>query len=92
MKRRGGTRAPQRTGPPRTLAQVQEELDSLVGLGSVKEQVRTLLAFLQVQARRREHGLTDVSVSQHLVFLATRARARRPWPACSPRPTAPWGC
>jgi stage V sporulation protein K len=44
-------------------------LDGLVGLGSVKEQVRTLLAFLQVQARRREHGFADVNVSQHLVFL-----------------------
>lgn len=69
MKRRGGTRAPQRTGPPRTLPEIQAELDTLVGLSSVKEQVRTLLAFLQVQARRREHGLTDVPVSQHLVFL-----------------------
>ena len=35
----------------------------------VKEQVRTLLAFLQVKARRREHGLADVAMSQHLVFL-----------------------
>lgn len=55
--------------PPRTLADVQAELDLLVGLDSVKEQVRTLLAFLQVKARRREHGLADVAMSQHLVFL-----------------------
>jgi stage V sporulation protein K len=68
-KRRGGTRPPQRVGPPRTLAEIQTELDSLVGLASVKEQVRTLLAFLQVQTARREHGLVDVPVSQHLVFL-----------------------
>jgi stage V sporulation protein K len=68
-KRRGGTRAPQRVGPPRTLAEIQADLDQLVGLDSVKEQVRTLLAFLQVQSRRREHGLIDVPVSQHLVFL-----------------------
>ncbi len=40
-----------------------------MGLASVKEQVRTLLAFLQVQARRREHGFADVNMSQHLVFL-----------------------
>jgi stage V sporulation protein K len=40
-----------------------------VGLESVKDQVRTLLAFLQVQSRRREHGFADVEVSQHLVFL-----------------------
>ena len=27
------------------------------------------MAFLQVKARRREHGLADVAMSQHLVFL-----------------------
>ena len=54
---------------PRTLPEIQAELDQLVGLESVKDQVRTLLAFLQVKARRREHGLADVAISQHLVFL-----------------------
>jgi stage V sporulation protein K len=67
--RRGGTRLPPRTGPARSLDEIQRELDSLVGLESVKEQVRTLLALLQVRARRREHGLADVSMSQHLAFL-----------------------
>ena len=41
----------------RTLEELQAELDSLVGLESVKDQVRALVAFLQVQARRLEHGL-----------------------------------
>lgn len=54
---------------PRSLTEIQAELDSLVGLESVKEQVRAQIAFLQVQARRREHGLSDVTSSQHLVFL-----------------------
>jgi type VII secretion ATPase EccA len=53
----------------RTLDELQAELDSLVGLGTVKEQVRALVAFLQVQARRLEHGLPEVATSQHLVFL-----------------------
>jgi stage V sporulation protein K len=35
----------------------------------VKEQVRALVAFLQVQGRRAEHGLPEVATSQHLVFL-----------------------
>ena len=59
-------------GPPedtRTLEELQAELDSLVGLESVKEQVRALVAFLQVQSRRLEHGLPEVATSQHLVFL-----------------------
>jgi type VII secretion ATPase EccA len=53
----------------RTLEELQTELDSLVGLESVKEQVRALVAFLQVQGRRLEHGLPEVATSQHLVFL-----------------------
>ena len=52
-----------------TLAELQAELDSLVGLGSVKEQVRALVAFLQVQALRKQSGLAEVATSQHLVFL-----------------------
>jgi stage V sporulation protein K len=52
-----------------SLEELQAELDSLVGLETVKEQVRALVAFLQVQARRKEAGLPEVATSQHLVFL-----------------------
>jgi stage V sporulation protein K len=55
--------------PPRPLDELLRELDSLVGLETVKEQVRALIAFLQVQARRLEHGLPEVATSQHLVFV-----------------------
>src|SRR5438094_1640513 len=55
--------------PPLPLEELQAELDSLVGLETVKEQVRALVAFLQVQAQRLEHGLPEVATSQHLVFL-----------------------
>jgi stage V sporulation protein K len=55
--------------PARPLEELQAELDGLVGLESVKEQVRALVAFLQVQSRRLEHGLPEVATSQHLVFL-----------------------
>ncbi len=58
-----------RQEPTRPLAEVQAELDALVGLETVKEQVHALVAFLQVQARRKEHGLPEVATSQHLVFL-----------------------
>ena len=51
------------------LEELQAELDALVGLETVKEQVHALVAFLQVQARRKEHGLPEVATSQHLVFL-----------------------
>jgi SpoVK/Ycf46/Vps4 family AAA+-type ATPase len=58
-----------RPGPARPLSEVQAELDELVGLETVKEQVRALVALLQVQARRKAHGLPEVATSQHLVFL-----------------------
>src|SRR5579875_573913 len=58
-----------RPGPARSLAAIQADLDALVGLETVKEQVRALVAFLQVQARRAQHGLPEVATSQHLVFL-----------------------
>ncbi|YCK80190.1 AAA family ATPase [Arthrobacter sp. D3-18] len=58
-----------RPGPARPLSEVQAELDALVGLETVKEQVRALVALLQVQARRKAHGLPEVATSQHLVFL-----------------------
>ncbi len=57
-------------GPrPRSLDEIQADLDRLVGLDSVKEQVRTQIAFLQIQAQRAEHGLAEVPTSKHLVFL-----------------------
>jgi stage V sporulation protein K len=58
-----------RPEPARTLPELLEELDSLTGLETVKEQVRALVAFLQVQAERQRHGLPEVATSQHLVFL-----------------------
>lgn len=58
-----------RQDPPRPLEELLEELDALPGLESVKEQVRALVAFLRVQARRKEAGLSEVATTQHLVFL-----------------------
>jgi stage V sporulation protein K len=58
-----------RQEPARPLEELLLELDALPGLESVKEQVRALVAFLRVQARRKEAGLSEVATTQHLVFL-----------------------
>jgi stage V sporulation protein K len=58
-----------RQEPPRPLEELLAELDALPGLESVKEQVRALVAFLRVQARRKDAGLSEVATTQHLVFL-----------------------
>ena len=55
--------------PAPTLEELDAELSALIGLESVKEQVRALVAFLRVQAERERHGLPEVATSQHLAFL-----------------------
>lgn len=61
------------TGPrrasPRPLDEVRAELDSLIGLDSVKEQVDTLSALLRIQLERRNRGLSELASTHHLVFL-----------------------
>lgn len=68
-QRRGGIPAALTGSPSRPLAEVRADLDALAGLESVKEQIRSIVAFLEIQAQRREHGLADVPTSQHLAFL-----------------------
>ncbi|MFD8083631.1 right-handed parallel beta-helix repeat-containing protein [Kitasatospora sp. NPDC059722] len=44
------------------------ELDALVGLATVKEEVRTLIDLISVGRRRRQAGLKAPSLRRHLVF------------------------
>lgn len=44
------------------------ELDALVGLSSVKEEIKTLSNFIKIQQKRKEQGLKSSSVSYHCVF------------------------
>ncbi|MDH6128191.1 right-handed parallel beta-helix repeat-containing protein [Kitasatospora sp. GP82] len=44
------------------------ELDSLVGLSTVKQEVRTLIDLISVGRRRRQAGLKAPSLRRHLVF------------------------
>ena len=45
-----------------------EELESLVGLTTIKADVKELMAFVKIQKLRQDAGLKSVPVSLHLVF------------------------
>lgn len=51
-----------------TLESVLAELNSLVGLDTVKQDVQSLLNFIRICRLRKERGMKAVTVSYHLVF------------------------
>ncbi|MGP3770423.1 right-handed parallel beta-helix repeat-containing protein [Streptomyces sp. SDT5-1] len=55
----------------RTSKDVLGELDALVGLESVKREVRALTDMIEVGRRRQEAGLKAASVRRHLVFTGS---------------------
>ncbi|MFC5153618.1 right-handed parallel beta-helix repeat-containing protein [Streptomyces amakusaensis] len=57
--------------PRRTSDAVLGELDALVGLESVKREVRSLINMIEVGRRRQEAGLKAASVRRHLVFTGS---------------------
>ena len=48
-----------------------KELDDLIGLGSVKTEVRSLANFVKLQKEREAKGLKTAKVSYHLVFYGS---------------------
>lgn len=57
------TQAPKTTGK-----QAIAELESMTGLGSVKEEINKLIARISLEKRRREQGLQVSPMSLHMVF------------------------
>ncbi|MFD3533509.1 right-handed parallel beta-helix repeat-containing protein [Streptomyces sp. NPDC058664] len=60
--------APEPVPSSRSSQDVLGELDALVGLESVKLEVRTLTNMIEVGRKRQEAGLKAASVRRHLVF------------------------
>ena len=56
------------TGDDRTLQELLDELNDLVGLKSVKNKVHDLIAYQKVQKMRRENGLYSEKTTLHLAF------------------------
>lgn len=55
--------------PQRDIDDLLEELDGLIGLESVKEEVKLVAALLKVQKLRAERGLPVPDSSRHLIFV-----------------------
>lgn len=62
-----GAKEPQKT-PEQVLKDALAELDRLIGLGNIKQEVRTLTNFLKVQKQRELAGLPTTNLSLHMVF------------------------
>ncbi|MBQ7679711.1 MAG: AAA family ATPase, partial [Butyrivibrio sp.] len=54
--------------PPEPETDPMEDLEALVGLASIKNDVRELADFVRVQKMRQDQGMKSVPVSLHLVF------------------------
>lgn len=65
------TEAAPEAPPARPADEVLGQLDALVGLDSVKREVRALTAMIEVGRRRQEAGLKAASARRHLVFTGS---------------------
>lgn len=59
---------PEDKTPEKSLEELMDELNSLVGLKKVKEDVRSLANVVKIMKIRKERGLPEVDMSLHLVF------------------------
>ncbi|MBR2837847.1 MAG: AAA family ATPase [Kiritimatiellae bacterium] len=54
--------------PGRTIHDAMQSLDALVGLDPVKQDVKALAKFIEIQRKRRDAGLRQTPISYHCVF------------------------
>ena len=70
-KKSGGPEQPSETPEPlpkEDMKDLQAELDSYIGLATVKEEVRNLINMASVYKLRRQHDLPTTDMSLHMVF------------------------
>ena len=60
--------APAPADPPETLADLYAELDALVGLDTVKREIRQQAELLRIQHLRQQADLAEPPITRHLVF------------------------
>ena len=54
-----------------SLKECLASLEELTGLDSVKEEIRKLVSFLEIQKKRKEHGLSASAQTLHMVFTGS---------------------
>ena len=54
--------------PPRSIEEILDELNSLVGLTQVKEEIASLVNLIRIRKLREERGFSATSVTLHMVF------------------------
>ncbi len=59
---------PEVSDSEKSLLDIMHNLDLLIGLKPVKEEVKALVSFIQIQRKRRFAGLREAPVSYHCVF------------------------
>jgi hypothetical protein len=74
----------------RKLDQLLEELERLIGLGSVKTEVRSLVNLMRIRELRRQRGLRSPEVALHLVFTGNPGTGKTTIAVCLPRFVARW--
>ena len=55
--------------PEASLEELLEKLDTLVGLDSIKKNVRSLINYVKIRGLRTENELTNPPLSLHMVFM-----------------------
>lgn len=50
---------------------ITSDLDSLIGMESIKEEIKTLVKFIEIQKKRKEQGLKTIPISYHCVFTGS---------------------
>ncbi len=60
--------APDPSTIEKQLSEALDELDELIGIGAIKQEVRSLINYLKMQKARDEFGLPQTPISLHSVF------------------------
>jgi type VII secretion ATPase EccA len=58
-----------KTESRQSLAEVMKSLDDLIGLAPVKQDIKTLANFIEIQRKRKLAGLREAPISYHCVFI-----------------------